>query len=58
MCFVLLSILIVYVASWPGVIGIALVSANLFFRFLFKQAMMKMDEKLAELTIDRVSATI
>ena len=43
LCFVLLSVLVVYVASWPGVIGISLVAANLFFRFLFKRAINKMD---------------
>ena len=58
LCFVMLSVLVIYVASWPGVIGIGLVAANLFFRFLFKKAINNMDVDLAVLTKERVSNTI
>ena len=56
--FILLSALVVYVSAWPGVIGIVLIGANLFFRFLFKRAIGSMDKDLAVLTKDRVSTTI
>jgi ABC-type multidrug transport system fused ATPase/permease subunit len=58
LCFVILSTLVIYVASWPGVIGIALVSANLFFRFLFKRIINKMDKDLGVITNLRVKTTI
>ena len=58
LCFVLLSVLVIYVASWPGVIGIFLVAANLFFRFLFKKAINDMDKDLAVKTNQRINTTI
>ena len=58
LCFILLSALVIYVATWPGVIGIVLIAANLFFRLLFKKAINAMDRDLAVLTNNRVSTTI
>lgn len=58
LCFLLLSVLVIYVASWPGVIGIFLVAANLFFRFLFKKAINDMDKDLAVKTNQRINTTI
>lgn len=58
LCFVLLSVLVIYVASWPGVIGISLVGANLFFRFLFKKAINNMDKELGVHTNKRIKTTI
>ena len=58
LCFVILSALVIYVASWPGVIGIALVAANLFFRFYFKRAINVMDKDLSVLTVARIKTTI
>ena len=58
LCFVILAVLVIYVASWPGVIGISLVAANLFFRFLFKKAISNIDKDLGVLTNRRIKTTI
>ena len=56
--FICLSWLIVYVASWPGVIGIILVGVNLIFRFYFKHKLVVMDDDLEKFTKARVMTTI
>jgi len=58
MVFVILSVLVIYVASWPGVIAISLVAANLFFRFLFKKSINDIDKELGVQTNRRVKTTI
>jgi len=58
MVFVILSVLVIYVASWPGVIAISLVAANLFFRFLFKKSINDIDKDLGVQTNRRVKTTI
>lgn len=56
--FVILSVLVIYVASWPGVIGISLVALNLLFRFYFKKTINDMDKDLVVLTNRRIKTTI
>ena len=58
LCFVILATLVVVVSSWAGVIGIALVGANLIFRFLFKKIINNMDKDLLIVTNKRIKTTI
>lgn len=57
-CFVILSIFVIYVAGLPGIIGITLVAANLFLRMLFKKKINVMDKDLGVLTNMRIKTTI
>lgn len=56
--FITLSGIVLFVSGLPGLIGILLIGANLFFRILFKRVINKVEKGLNERTKERVKATI